>query len=371
MSGAFRISLGLVLLPMAALAADLEFAGSLERVMPESILIRLADGTRINAKLPPKVSKTGAFQKPDRRNGACRGRIAAGFEAGGGPLRPCGALTAEAISAGFELADEVQIACKPMGDQCLELKSIRFLRPPSPKEGALVLGSPMPASPAQPALEHARQVNLARVANMPNFVADETAKRYTASRKSNPPAWKLVDTIESEITFKGNKPTRQHIRINGKPWSKPIPGLAWTPEFGTEIKPVFNPECPTTIDFEGRREIGGKQLRAYRFASPSYGCFGAFDKNYVPARMGQVLVEDPGGSMIQYEEEAGEFPKGFPVQSSREVTSWDYVKIGDASFLLPLTNDFFLGLAPGDLWHISVEFKNYRRFEASTDVTFR
>jgi hypothetical protein len=331
--------LAALLLPIGAFAADLEFAGSLERITHESILIRLADGTRISAALPPKVPKTGA-------------------------------LASEAIAAHYKLADEVQITCKPMGTQCAELKSLRFLRPPSPKELALVLGSPAPAGSPDPALEHARQVNLERVANMPNFVADETAKRYT-TRKSSPDAWKLVDTIESEITFKGGEPTRQHVRINGKPWNKPIPGLAWTPEFGTEIKPVFNPECPTTIDFEGRQEVLGKQLLAYRFASPSYGCFGIFDKNYVPARTGRVLVEDPGGSMIQYEEEAGEFPKGFAVQSFREVTSWDYVKIGDASFLLPLTNDFFLGLAPGDLWHISVEFKSYRRFEASADVTFR
>jgi hypothetical protein len=72
---------------------------------------------------------------------------------------------------------------------------------------------------------------------------------------------------------------------------------------------VFNPEGPTTIDFEGRQEVRGKQLLAYRFASPSYGCFGYFDKRYVPARTGRVLVEDPGGSMIQYEEEAG-LPQG-------------------------------------------------------------
>ena len=314
MSGAFRISLGLVLLPMAALAADLEFAGSLERVMPESILIRLADGTRINAKLPPKVSKTGAFQKPDRRNGACRGRIAAGFEAGGGPLRPCGALTAEAISAGFELADEVQIACKPMGDQCLELKSIRFLRPPTPKERALVLGSPKPASPAQPALEHARQVNLERAANMPNFVADETAKRYTALARAIRQRGSLWTRLSPRLLSRGtSQPGSTFVSTANRGPSRFR--VAWSVEFGTEIKPVFDPECPTAIDFEGRREIGGKQLLAYRFTSPSDGCFGAFDKNYVPARTGRVLVEDPGGSMIQYEEEAGGFPKGFPVQS--------------------------------------------------------
>jgi hypothetical protein len=327
----------ILFLPLSAFAADFEFTGGLERITQNSILIRLADGKRIDAKLPK-----------------------------------AGPLASTTISAQYKLADEVQINCKPMGDHCADLKSIKFLRPPTPKERALVLGTAMPAGPPQPELEHARQVNLNRAANMPNFVADETAKRYKSLTKANPPEWKAVDTIQSEITFKGGDPTRDHIRINGKPWNKPrFPYLNWTPEFGTEIKPVFNPECPTEIKFEGPQELRGKQLLAYDFSSPSYGCFGGVssqNKGYVPARIGRILVE-AGGSMIQYEEEAIEFPKGFPVDSFKETTSWDYGKIGDSSYLLPVGYEFFFGFT-GELWHVSVEYKNHRRFEAATNVTF-
>jgi hypothetical protein len=329
------------LLPVAAVAADFEFAGSLERVTPDLILIRLADGKRIDAKL----SKTGA-------------------------------LAPETISAQYKLADEVEITCKPMGqDKCLDLKSLKFLRPPTPKERALVLGTPLPAGPADPALERARQVNLDRLANMPNFIVDETAKRFKSPSKADPPEWKLVDTIQSEITFKGKEPTREHIRINGKPWNKPtFPELTWSPEFGTEIKPVFDPECPTEIAFEGRREARGKNLLAYIFTSPPDGCFGTAtngSKHYNPAISGRVLVEDPGGSLIQSEEESVGFPKGFAVQSFKQVTSWGSVKIGDNSYLLPVAYEFFIGFASGDPWHVSVEYTNHRRFEADTSVTFR
>jgi hypothetical protein len=249
-----------LLLPAGAFAADLEFAGSLERIAPEAILIRLADGTRINAPLPPNLPKTGA-------------------------------LSSGTITAQYKLADEVRITCKPMGsDHCQELKSLQYLRPPTPKERALVLRTP--AGPAQPELERVRQVNLDRAANMPNFVADETAKRYTSSAKANPPEWKLHDTVESDITFKGNEPTREHIRINGKPWNKPLPGVNWSVEFGTEIKPVFDPECPTEIAFEGRQQAAGKQLLSYIFTSPPDGCFGGAywnRKHYTPAVAGRVL----------------------------------------------------------------------------------
>jgi hypothetical protein len=332
--------LPLVVLPVGALAADFEFTGSLERVTPETILIRLAGGDRIGAKLP----KTGA-------------------------------LAAETISARFKLADEVHITCKPMGhDKCSDLKSIQFLRPPTPKERALVLGSPKQAADSLE-LERARQVNLDRAANMPNFVADETAQRYLSTNRTNPPDWKLVDTVESEIAFKGDVPTRERVRINGKPWNKSgwLPGINWVVAFGTEITPVFNPECPTTIDFDGQQEVRGKQVLAYRFTSPPDGCFWTATwepKHYNPARTGQILIENPGGGMIRYEEEASEFPKGFGLDSTKNVILWDYITIGDASHLLPVALDFFVDVNPGGLWHVSVEYKNHRRFEASTNVTF-
>src|SRR5579863_828261 len=333
-----------LVLPVSGLAGDFEFTGGLERVTPESVLIRLAGGDRIDAKLP----KTGT-------------------------------LAAETISARFKLADEVHITCKPMGqDKCADLKGIQFLRPPTPRERFLVLGSPKPAADP-PELEHARKVNLDRAANMPNFVADEIAKRYRSPQKASPPDWKLEDTIESDITFKGNEPTREHIRINGKPWNKPgIPGVSWSVEFGTEIKPVFDPECPTEVALEGRREVRGKQLLSYVFTSPPDGCFGTATwgsifgrRNYTPGVTGRVLLEDPSGSMMQYEDEATGYPKGFAVQSYKQTISWDYVKIGDSSYLLPVTMDFFLGFGSGDPYHVSVEYKNHRRFEAATSVTFK
>jgi hypothetical protein len=123
-------------------------------------------------------------------------------------------------------------------------------------------------------LKHARTVNLERAANLPNFVADETAKRYK-SPHTDPPKWEFVDTIESEISVKGTDFRRENTRLNGKPWTKPnFPNFNWSVQFGDEFMPLFGPKCQTTIEFEGRQEAREKQLLAYRFASPPNGCFG-------------------------------------------------------------------------------------------------
>ena len=351
-----RIGLGLCA-TCATFAADLVFSGALQQVNEKSLTIRIDRGVFADARLPEK-----------------------------------GNLTAKEIATHYHLADQVQITMKPN----LELKKLVLLRPASADELVAVVNTwmvtPMsgkreenllkhPEPPARAAhdpsearseFERARQVNLERATNLPAFVADETVKRYVAG-KSSPEAWKQVDTIESEVTFKGGEPTRDHVRINGKPWNKPgFPGITSSVDFGTELKPVFNPACPNSFEFEGRRDMGGRELLVYRYSAPPESCFGYWGngaKRFIAARTGRIFI-GPAGALIQYEEEANQYPPESGASSFKEVTRWDYLKIGDGSWLLPVGYEAFLRFASGNDWHMVAEFKNHRHFEASTKVTF-
>ncbi len=73
---------------------------------------------------------------------------------------------------------------------------------------------------------------------------------------------------------------------------------------------------------------------------------------------------------MQFEQEAHEFPKGFGLDPVHETVKWDYVKIGERSFLLPVSAEVFGGFVRERLWHVVMEYKNHRHFEAATSVTF-
>jgi hypothetical protein len=366
--------------PCGGLAADLIFSGGLQRVGQESISVRLADGRLIDARVP-------------NRSG----------------------LAPWTIASHYSIGDQVQITCQqiePVWEeaasryQYLELAKLRLLRPPSAEElsqilatrpwrgGANLLSRPSAADAApnlrradprgtaaggpdpvaQAKLEHVREVNLAYASNMPNFVADETAKRY--ARRGNSTEWAYVDTIESEIAFRGSRAVRQYIRKDGRPWDQPfqaLSGFKWYGGFGTEIEPLFDPLCPTTVEYEGPKALRGKQLQAYRFSSPADGCFGPFTvlyQRYNPSRTGEALVDDPGGNVIQLNEEARGFPADFDFVQRNEEVSWDYVKIGDATHLLPVGADFVVRYSSGERWHVMVQYANHRHFESSTSITF-
>ncbi len=230
-------------------------------------------------------------------------------------------------------------------------------------------------------IEHARSVNLERAATLPSFVADEIVLRYT-SPHVDPPQWKLLDTIESEIAVHGTDFIRRNTRIDGRPWNKPdFPRISFSVDFGAELKPLFESKCQTMIVYEGTTEALGRPALAYRFRAPGMkDCFGTFGWNRGflrgkkvanPPWSGRFLVEDPGGSVIRFEEEAHEFPKDFPADPFRESVQWDYVKIGEGMYLLPVSEEFSGGFpAPASLYHVTVQYKNHRHFEAASSVTF-
>jgi hypothetical protein len=367
----FLLATLLVLQPGRGFESGMSFTGSLERVGDHSVSIKLADRRVIDAMLPD----TPAF----------------------------GAL---AIAAQYSMGDEVEIECKPIQAvweaatsrfQSLEVTAIRFLRRPSPeevtnllearpREGKNLLQPPRLAvsTPNRIAdsdargskeLEHVRRINLEYAANMPNFVADETSKRYRSTTQS--PGWRPFDTVETEITFRGRRAVRQQIRRNGKPWDQPfdaLPGFKWYEGFETEISPLFDAQCPTMIEYQGRSTMGGRQLLEYRFSSPVDGCFPflyfAYQR-YNPARTGHVFIEDAGGSVIQVDDEAGGFPADFEFAGREEHMFWDYVKIGENSHLLPVRANFLVVYSSGTRYRVEVEYKNHRHFEASTNVTFK
>lgn len=142
--------------------------------------------------------------------------------------------------------------------------------------GENLLYRPEPVAPRSPfELERVRQVNLEYLSKMPNFVADETARRYWSDSAEKP--WRLYDTVEDEITFTGPQLDHQNIRRNGKPFHRPFGQLGRTVwggvGFGAELRALFDLKCPTKIDFGGTDMAGGAELLVYLFRSPAEGCF--------------------------------------------------------------------------------------------------
>ncbi|MBV8729957.1 MAG: hypothetical protein JO336_09125 [Acidobacteriia bacterium] len=246
----------------------------------------------------------------------------------------------------------------------MRLINIRFILP-------ILAGLPISLPAQDPTLDQARHVNLERAANLPNFVVDEIDKRYTArDRQSGAIRWNYLDTLESEVTVRGIDVSRRWLnnseRIAGNFWPK-------AGGFGAELKPLFSPDCPTALVPAGHETLNGQSVSVYRFTSPPGGCFGfvySSPRKYNAARRGRVLL-DASGSVVQYEEEVYGLPAGFGWLQRNEIMRWDNVRIGDESYLLPVSAEFIWRLDSAVLRRVTAEYKNHRHFETATSITFK
>ncbi|MGO9271192.1 MAG: DUF2846 domain-containing protein [Terriglobia bacterium] len=377
--------------------SEVSFSGDLQMVTQVSVSIRLADGRVIDA-----------------RNIATDGDLAP-----------------RTLSDRYTVGDQVEIACAPINGVYypalrlylhLELRELRSVRAPSDDErqkamasrvwrsaclsptgtpvrcnllrssappppapvGSLLRDLPLPTrnddAPATPTQVRSSRLDLIRsralsfAATMPNFVADEVASRYYSA--ASPPNWRLVDTLQDEITFKGSQESRDHITLSGKPWNLPyemLPGSHWQGGFGSELPALFDPNCPTKFELEGRITEAGKNFSSIRFSSPPDGCVAVFTsgyQRYFAGQTGRILLDEQEENVLRIEARSEGFPRAFPMSASEEQVAWGQVKIGDEAHLLPVSADFITVDNAGAMHLIRNEYKNHRHFEAASTITF-
>jgi hypothetical protein len=69
-------------------------------------------------------------------------------------------------------------------------------------------------------------------------------------------------------------------------------------------------------------------------------------------------------------EDAARFPEPFGTDDRTLIESWDYVKIGEASHLVPVSAEFVFRSSIGRIRRVVVEYSNHRHFEAPTKLTY-
>ena len=145
--------------------------------------------------------------------------------------------------------------------------------------------------------------------------------------------------------------------------------------FGVELRALFDPQMSHQASTSaGPTRPVAAELLVYLFRSPAEGCFISDTVDgrgtYNPSRTGRFLVDAGRGNVVRYQEEGAGYPANFGLERTTVKQSWDYVKIGDATYLLPVSFEFVGRRSDGEATRVSVEYKNHRHFEAAASVTF-
>jgi hypothetical protein len=235
--------------------------------------------------------------------------------------------------------------------------------------------APSPATGEDPLLAMARQFAAGFTESLPNYLAQEVMTRFA----STSPAinWRALDVITAEIVYENEAERYRNIKIDGKATDKSIeelPGAWSTGEFGSILADVFHPATATVFRRQGSSTASGRNARKYGFSvarENSNWSIQAPSQLVRPAYRGSVWIETETGAVLRIEMQADAIPRDFPLDNVESAIDYEYVRIGDGEFLVPVHGET-LSCTRGtnNCSRNTIDFRNYRKYGSETSVSF-
>jgi hypothetical protein len=259
--------------------------------------------------------------------------------------------------------------------------------PPSPITSARV--APAPAAPApvplaqsqpiplgdDPVITKAREASLAYSETLPNYLVQQMTTRYQSDHPKS--GWQALDIVTADLTYQDGRESYKNIKVGNKAVNTSmdeIPGTRSTGEFSTLLEQLFEdnaakfrPGGQDTIrnrsayvySFEITRE-----LSRWRVEAPS--------QLYYPAVKGSIWIDKETSRVLRIEQSGKGMPALFPFDTLETTADYDFIRLGTTGpYLLPVEAEVLSCQRGTSICsRNTIEFRNYRKFGAETNITF-
>ena len=235
---------------------------------------------------------------------------------------------------------------------------------------------PPPADAEQKTiLADATEYALNQEKNLPNFICTQTTQRFVDF--TGKAGFRPVDLIVEQLTYFEHQEEYKVSMVNGLPSNAKhleLGGAISSGEFGTVMKGIFAPDTGTQLTWERFFNLRGRKTHVYSYrvqASRSdYHIVVPLKKlEFVAGYHGLIFIDDTRHLVHRITLHADAIPPNFPVQDVSLALDYDYTRIGDADYLLPL--EFELRSREGvQLIKNDVTYRGYSKFAADTNIRF-
>ncbi len=251
--------------------------------------------------------------------------------------------------------------------------------PPAPKP--VYIPPPPPSSEDQAKLlDEVRDYAVNYTHRLPDFICLEQTRRYvdTTGRDS----WRPTDIITARLSYFNQKEDYKLISQNDRVITEggytSVGGATSTGDFGSTMERIFNPKSNTRLQWERWATLHKRRMHVFSYRVPleysDFSIHSAQDEKdpgvtVIAGYHGLIFVDKELDSIMRITKEADTIPPTFPVQQASETLDYDFTKIGDSEFLLPLSVD--VRMHGGRIWSKNVkEFRLYRKFSADAVIKF-
>ncbi|HUE22807.1 MAG TPA: hypothetical protein VMQ86_14070 [Bryobacteraceae bacterium] len=260
-----------------------------------------------------------------------------------------------------------------------ESESLPGASPPPPKP--VYVPPPPPSSEEQAKLlDEVRDYAVNYTKRLPDFICLEQTRRYvdTTGRES----WRMQDIITARLSYFNQKEDYKLVSRNDKVITDvayaSVGGALSMGDFGTGMRDIFDPRSHAGFAWERWAKLRGRRTHVFSYRIPLE--FSQYTIEYqgeskddvrriTVGYHGSVFVDKEYNTIVRITQEADNIPPTFPVQEAKETLDYDFTKIGDSEFFLPLIAT--VRMHSGREWSKNEkEFRLYRKFSADSLIKF-
>jgi hypothetical protein len=223
-------------------------------------------------------------------------------------------------------------------------------------------------------IQDARAAAGAFSASLPDYLVQQVTSRYFAT--GFPTHWQEIDVVTADLAYVGGKEDYRNIRVNDTPVNNPERTGQWsTGEFGTTLEDVMSPTTDAAFKRRGEEKMVGRTAVVFDYsvaqAHSHWTMVSPDGRTYKPAYEGAVWIDKESRRVLRIEQRTTGFPRDFTLSRAECKLQYAWVKIEQKSYLLPWTSENIGCMSgSGACTRNLLEFKNYRKFTAESNITF-
>src|SRR5262249_14374232 len=223
-------------------------------------------------------------------------------------------------------------------------------------------------------IERAREYALNYSKNLPNFICTQVTRRY--EDRTGQEFWVMDDTLTARVSYFEQKEKYELVMINNHAVDRSynsVGGALSTGEFGSMLQQIFEAKSQASFAWLRWGKLRGHltHVYTYRVPQPTSDWHLQYERrdDIIVGYTGLIYVDKETEMILKVTLEGRDIPSTFPIQQASNALDYDYTKIGDQTFLLPLKGEMHMRHDKFLTKNI-FEFHLYRKFGADTTVTF-
>jgi hypothetical protein len=245
---------------------------------------------------------------------------------------------------------------------------------------------PPPPAPPPDLIEQGKIIAAAREyalnysKQLPNYLCLEVVRRAIDEHVNDVAGseqWRSDDTVVMRLSYFEQKESYKIVTVNNRTAEDKtvdsLGGVTSQGEFGTMLREIFAPESEARFEWDHWAKLRGRKMYAFSYdidkPHSQYSILWEKTDKIVPAYRGLVYIDADTNQIMHITLEPYDIPSSFPVRASKEVLDYDFQKIGDSEFLVPLK----VVLTSRTTKYLSkneIEFRLYQKFGTDTVIKF-